>query len=669
MTPSTPLPVENRPLIFEEFFGTGEQEIASPFLTPSSRKWGINLHLKAAVLAVFLLLIAFLLHLRTESQPLGYIVLILVYFLAGIPSLIESIEDLVNAQINIDVLMTLAAFGSVLIGSPFEGGLLLVLFALSGAMEDAVTARARSSISHLHKLSPTKATVIQENGHYIERAVRDITVGTSILVKSGEIVPLDGIVTKGVSAVNLVHLTGENLPQTKKVGDDVPAGAHNQEGALVIKVTHTSADSTLARIIQLVTEAQEARPKLQQWFDKVSKRYATSIILLSLAFALLLPLVIQTPFLGVGGSVYRALAFLIAASPCALIIAIPIAYLSAVSICARRGILLKGGVTLDALADCRAVAFDKTGTITTGELSCLGIESLNSSTPLELTLVLSIAYAMELNTVHPVARAFIRYAQELNIKPYPVEDFKTVPGYGLEGSVALPQGKVSVYIGKPDYILDKVAKDTVPAIKKAVKEVEDQGELSAVLLIGADVFILRFRDTLRPQIQTMIEYLLNECSMRLVMLTGDHEQNARKIAQETGIKEYHANLRPEDKLAYVSELSHESGLAMVGDGINDAPALARATVGIGMGKTGSAAAIEAADIVLLQDNIDRLGWLIQKSRQTQTIVRQNLFLAVLAILVATTPSLLGLFPLWLAVVLHEGGTVLVGLNALRLLRG
>lgn len=629
---------------------------------------GKNVPLKAALASAALLLLAFILHLIPSLEPIGYWFLILVYIFAGIPSLIESIEDISNAQINIDVLMTLAAFGSVLIGSPFEGGLLLVLFAISGAMEDAVGTKAKGAITSLHRLSPSKATVIQNDETYIERSIRDINVGTEILVKSGEIIPLDGIVTRGISTVNLVHLTGENLPQLRKEGDTVPAGGRNQEGALVLKVTHTSADSTLSKIIQLVTEAQESRPKLQKWFDSVSKTYATTIISLAFIFAIAMPYFLQIPWLGVEGSIYRALAFLIAASPCALIIAIPIAYLSAVSICARRGILLKGGVTLDALAGCQIVAFDKTGTVTTGELECLAVEPLHTEAKTETLKPMAVAYAMELNTVHPIARAILKYAENKGLKPHLIENFKTVPGYGLEATLEWEGNPTTAYIGNAAYLLDRLDPTLSQKVKNRISSAEINGELAAILLIGKEIYLLRFKDTLRQNIKPMMDDIQGSCKMRVVMLTGDHWQNARTIAQEAGIQEFHADLRPEDKMDWVCKLASKNDLAMVGDGINDAPALARATVGICMGKTGSGTAIEAADIVLLQDNIDRLGWLIKKARQTQSIVRENLILATGAILIATLPSLLGFFPLWLAVVMHEGGTVLVGLNALRLLR-
>jgi Cd2+/Zn2+-exporting ATPase len=656
------------PPLFEEFFELGEPDTVSPFITSESRSWGSHLNLKASLIAAGFLLIAFILSFFPAQQPLSNILLILVYFLAGMPSLIESIEELISFEINIDILMTLAAFSSAMIGSAMEGGLLLVLFALSGAMEEFVTTRAKSAISSLHKLSPTRACVIEKDGKILERSIKDITIGTSILVKSGEIVPLDGIVTDGASSVNLVHLTGENMPVTKLIGNEVPAGARNMEGTLTLQVTRTSSDSTLARIIQLVTQAQAERPLLQRWFDKLSKGYAISIIALAGFFAATFPFLYNIPFLGIEGSVYRALAFLIAASPCALIIAIPIAYLSAIGACARQGILMKGGITLDALAGCKVLAFDKTGTLTTGQLSLESVEALDDATLAEKELAITVAYALEKNAVHPIAKALVTYGQENHLTTIPLKGFKAVPGYGLSSTVLLPGQEKEAYIGLPDYIFPKVSE----AVSKRIKEVADkykkEGEMIAFMLFSDKIFLFRFRDTLRPDIRETIQELRKDQKLQLVMLTGDHEGSARKIAEESGIDDYYANLRPEDKLQYVTKLAEERGLAMVGDGINDAPALARATVGICMGKVGSTAAIDAADVVLLHDNIELLGWLLKKAQSTQRIVKQNLTIATLAIFVASIPALFGVVPLWMAVLLHEGGTILVGLNGLRLLK-
>ena len=296
MDPSSLSQQFRRPVVFDDFFDSDEQESASPFLSPESRKWAVNLTLKASIFAAFLLVLSFIFSWFPSLVPLSHLLLVAVYFFAGIPALIESIQDLINMDINIDILMTLAAFSSIIIGSGMEGGLLLVLFALSGAMEDAVTNRAKGAMSSLYKLSPTLASVITSKGTLIERSVKEISVGSKILVKAGQVVPLDGTVIDGVSEVNLVHLTGENFPLTKTIGDNVPAGARNLDGFLTLEVTHTSNDSTLAKIIQLVTQAQEARPKLQRWFDKVSQRYAISIIVASALCAMLLPFIVKIPY-------------------------------------------------------------------------------------------------------------------------------------------------------------------------------------------------------------------------------------------------------------------------------------------------------------------------------------------------------------------------------------
>lgn len=653
------------PQIFGEFFEM-DKETASPFIKKTSRQWGINLSLKASLCSAFLLIGAFALSWHERTLPLSHLLLVLVYFLAGIPALIESVEDLMDLDINIDILMTLAAFSSVLIGSGMEGGLLLVLFALSGAMEDAVTQKAKSAISSLHKLSPTKASTLQSDGTLLDRYVNEISVGERILVKSGQIVPLDGHVVEGASTVNLVHLTGENFPVIKKIGDEVPAGASNLEGALVLNVVRTSSDSTLTKIIQLVTEAQDARPKLQRWFDKFSRSYAITIICLSAFFALSFPFLFNMAFLGLEGSIYRALAFLIAASPCALIIAMPIAYLSAVGSCARRGILLKGGMILDALAQCKAVAFDKTGTLTTGELTCSAIEPLENQ--IDISTALSVAYALEKNAVHPIAKAILAYVQNAKVLPSALKEFKSIPGSGLEGIAELPSGPVVVSIGHPEFIAEKLNSDLAKVLMKKCTELQNQGELVSILLIGSNIVIFHFHDTIRLKVKNTLKTLRKKLGLKLIMLTGDHQYSAERIARELDIDSFHANLKPEDKLSYVTKLSDKEGLTMVGDGINDAPALARATVGICMGKVGTTTAVEAADIVLLQDNIERLDWLFQKAKKTQTIVKENLTLAIGAIFIATIPALAGFIPLWLAVLLHEGGTVIVGLNGLRLLK-
>lgn len=639
------------PVYFDEFFASGKEEIISPFLTPSSRKWGKNLSLRASFVSAFCLALSFTLSFL--SPALSHIFLIFVYFLSGTTALIASLHDIRKGEINIDVLMTLAALLSVIIGSGLEGGLLLVLFEISAAMEETVTQKTRGTILSLHELSPRTAYVVGDDGHLIEKAVRDITVGTSLLIKAGEIIPLDGEVIEGSSFVNLVHLTGESQPLSKKVGDEVPAGAGNLDGTLTLRVIRTSSDSTLSRIIKLITQAQEAKPKLQQFLDRFGKWYASSIILLSTIFAFTLPWIFPIPYLGIEGSIYRALTFLIAASPCALIIAVPTAYLGAISSCAKKGILLKGGITLDGVAQCKVIAFDKTGTLTTGKLTCTSFEHI-AGPIFDPHQAIAIAATLERHAVHPIGEALVSYAQKRNLSLLPLENFKSISGSGLEGTTL----NFDVAIGRRDFILSKM---------KNPPPLSDATQLVSYLLIGQSLFIFHFTDEIRSNTYEVIAKL-KQRDLQVVMLSGDHAINASSVASQLGIDEVYADLRPEDKLEKVAHLSQTKGLMMIGDGINDAPALARATIGISMGKIGSSTAIDASDIVFLNDDLHLLDWLYKKAHQTLRIVKQNLTLALGVICCVTTPALLGFVPLWLAVILHEGGTVLVGLNSLRLLR-
>lgn len=651
------------PYIFDEFFASGREESISPFLTPRSRYWGKNLSLRVALLSALLLILAFAA--SFFLPPLSHLLLLFVYFFAGTPALLGSIEDLKNLEINIDTLMTLAALLSVLIGSGMEGALLLVLFELSGSMEKAVANKTKSTLLSLNRLCPKFGCVVSEDGTLFDKAIQEIHVDAHLLIKAGEIVPLDGIVTKGSSFVNLFHLTGESHPVPKKEGDELQAGAYNIDGTLTLRVTRTSHDSTLKRIINLITEAQEAKPKLERFLEKFGKWYAITIISLFFLFALFLPL----PFLGDEGSIYRALTFLIAASPCALIIATPTAYLCTISSCAKRGILIKGGVVLDALASCKAIAFDKTGTLTTGKLHCVGVEALSSTHPqCNVDEAFAIAYALEQNAVHPIATALSSAAQQRSIAPKELLSFQSIPGCGLEGSCLVSGRPTPVAIGSATFILNKLPPKLRKQSEPLLAAEKKQGHMNTLLLVNETLFSFHFTDTLRPQAALLIQQLKNELLINPLMLTGDLADIAQLVAKEVGIDDVYAQLKPEDKLSKVTLLSEKEGLAMIGDGVNDAPALAKATVGIAMGKIGSATAIDASDAVILNDNLLLLPWLFKKARHTLHIVKQNITLSLIIILFATTPALLGWVPLWIAVLLHEGGTLLVGLNSLRLLR-
>lgn len=653
----------SEPYIFDDFFASGKEESISPFLTRSSKKWGRNLSLKSSLIAAGLLAAAFI---SSFIYPaLSPFFLTGVFFLSGTPALIGTLRDLKKFEINIDLLMTLAAFFSLFIGNAMEGALLLVLFELSGSMEEAISQKTKNALINLKKIAPKSAYVIDQDGTIIERSIHEIQINETLLIKAGEIVPLDGIVVSGSSFVNLVHLTGESQPISKQKNDEVAAGAKNLDGALTIRVTKTAQESTLSRIMQLILQAQAAKPTLETVIDRFGKYYAPIIIFLTALFALCLPWLTGMPYWGPAGSIYRALTFLVTASPCALIIATPMAYLSAISSCARKGVLLKGGGILDKLAQCKVIAFDKTGTLTTGKLQCIGIDPLIPNHEISEHSALGIAAGLEKFALHPISHAILSHATLQKVAPVEIEKFSSKAGFGLEGMVNIQNEMHSASIGHPEYIEKKIPLHLIEEWQNIKAGLSSLQNPTTLLLVKDALFLFHFKDEVRPQSESALFNLKGR--LHPVMITGDHSENAKAVAKTVGIEEIYFNMRPEDKLNLIEKLSQrEGGLIMVGDGMNDAPALARSSVGISMGKIGSSAAIDASDIVLLQENLALIPWLAKKADKTLRIVKQNLIFSLLVILCASGTALLGLIPLWLGVILHEGGTVLVGLNSLRL---
>ncbi len=393
------------PYAFNAFFSSGMSDAVSPFLTNSSKKWATNFALKKALLTAGLLLLSFLFSFYDHN--LAYFSLSFVYLLSGTGAILGAFEDGKNLEINIDTLMMMAAFLSLFIGSGFEGGLLLVLFELSGSMEESVINKANSALRDLQKISPEKALVVEEGRPLKEVSVQDISLGTKILVKSGEYVPLDGVIVEGSSLFDLSHITGESLPIRKNAEEEVPAGAKNTHQAVVLTVKKTSTESTLKKIIDLIDQAKEQKPRIQTAIDRFGKKYASCVMISSALLSIFLPLFFSLPYWGVEGSIYRALTFLITASPCALIIGAPTAYLAAVSSCAKKGILLKGGSVLDALTRCQHICFDKTGTLTSGQLSLKNVTLLQGDFPVEKAL--AIAKSLERHVSHPLASAVEKY--------------------------------------------------------------------------------------------------------------------------------------------------------------------------------------------------------------------------------------------------------------------
>lgn len=657
-----------------DYLKYGMQENHSPFLKPKSRKMAKALPIKLALTSAFLLLAAFILSLPTWHPNFATSLLVLVYFISGTPALIDAFEDLSKLKINIDILMTFAAFSSLALGNGFEGGLLLVLFDISRTLEGYVTQKAHSTLHTLKQLAPEKAQAKSREGKYWkELNIQDIPEGWLIRIHSGQLIPLDGVVVEGQSQVALKHLTGESTPIDIGIGSKVYAGSENLDGALIVQTENIATKSTLSRIIEMISEAQESKPQLQRWFDNISDLYAKSIMLLCGLIALFYPMISSMSYFGTKGSIYRALSFLIAASPCALIIAVPIAYLSALNASARRGILLKGTTTFDALAKCRAIAFDKTGTLTKGQLQ---VESIQNFThegevgsffwPKHASWLLS----MQTRTTHPIAHSLTRYLQEQAVVETSVQQFQTVQGKGLFAqfleNLEGKEQKIDCVVGNLDFIQEFSGQAVGENVVKHVKELQEN--LSTVVLLYSQlgISVIGLKDMIREEVKSMLKEL-KQRGISPWMLTGDHEKNARFVGGELGIKHVLYDLKPKDKLQEIERLSVNQSVAMVGDGINDAPALAKAHVGIAMGTIGSGAATYAADVILLHDEIAHLPWLFSKAKQTQKIVMQNLSLALIAIILASAGALAGVIPMWLAVLAHEGGTIIVGLNGLRLL--
>lgn len=648
-----------QPYLLDDYLSSGYEEMQNPFITENSRLWGKYADLVFSLLSLVLLIASY--SVSFFSSNLSNFFLIIVYFYVGTPALIDTLKDLSKFKINIEVLMTLAAFLSVLIGSQVEGALLLVLFALSHALEHMVTQKTKGALSSLQQIAPTMAIIIDTNGENYQKSVREITPGTKILIRAGEVIPLDGKVVDGSSFVNLAHLTGESVPIQKTIGDDVQAGSLNTDGTLSVEVTKTSAESTLAKIIQLITQAQAAKPKLQRFLDKFGNIYATTIILTSTAIAIALPFLFNIPFLSHEGSIYRSLAFLIAASPCALIIGAPTAYLGAISACAKKGILLKGGVILDALSKCTRLFFDKTGTLTTGKLSCCLTDVISSC--YDENFMLQVAAGLENGAHHPIAEAILEYTKQKSISMASVKDLKVISGSGVEGTVEKDGKTHTAFVGSPNFILEKIS----PELKKEVEsKIDRSGKVVALCLVNNSIIIFHFLDEIRKDAKNILSNLSDQIGIE--MLTGDHTDNAKTVAESIGITSYHSDVTPDGKLDIVKKHSEKEFIIMVGDGINDAPALTYAHVGIAMGQIGSHTAIEAADAVLLNDDISSISWLIKHAKKTHRIVKENIFLALFAIGINAVLSLLGFIPLFVAVILHEGSTVLVGLNSLRLLK-
>ena len=637
---------------FQRFFEMGQEESVSPFLSEEGKRLSRHLALKKALVSAFALCFAWILQLMGFDAGVPFLVSV-IFLLVGSSALSAALDDIfLQRDVNIDVLMTVAAFGALAMGNPLEGSLLLVLYELSTSLEDFVTYKAKRSLLSLGELNPEKALCVAADGSFVEKAVQDVEVGQVVLVRPGEIVPLDGVVVQGQAGCSLAHITGEDAPLLFSVGDSLASGAKVLEGSLHIRTEVTASQSTLSKLVQLITRARSQKPALAQLFDVWGRWYAISVLILSCSMMLFFFFFTQVPFLGVSGALYRALTFLITASPCALILAVPISYVSALGALVRKGVILKGGIVLDQLDGCRTVAFDKTGTLTTG---CFHVtEFTKVSGAFSDAQALSLFASIEQYAVHPLAQAVVQYAKERNTAFVSCFDVQVEAGKGISCKVLVDGAMVPLAAGSRSFI-GYHGSYKIPS-----------GSSEIWVSLGSDVlFVCFLKDTLRPESESVI-HRLHAMGKRSLLISGDKEGNVQAVAVQLGIQNVYCEATPEEKLAHVSSFLKE-GLVMVGDGLNDAPALARATVGISMGAVSSASAREASDVILLRDDLVLIPWLFQKARQTRRVIRQNLACALLALMIGSLCAILGLIPIWCAVLLHEGSTLLVGLNSLRLL--
>lgn len=618
-------------------------------------KWYVEYReLMVSAVAGALLLAGWLGGMRHDGQYVSVGLLVASLLVGGYYAMRDAWQSIRERQLDIDVLMIVAAIGAAALGQWVEGSLLLVLFSLGHALEHLAMDRARHAIEALADLAP-KTALVSRNGIELEVAVEDLLRGDKVLVRPGQRIPADGKVLEGSSAVDQAAITGESMPVDKTVDDPVFAGTVNGEGLLTVEVSKLARDSSLARMVQLVADAQTEKSPTQRFVTRFEKIFVP-LVLLGVVALIVIPPLLGMPF---SESFYRAMAVLVAASPCALAIATPSAVLAGVARAARGGVLIKGGVHLENLRTLSAIAFDKTGTITTGKPSVTDVIALQGD---ESTL-LATAASVESRSAHPLAQAVVQAAKERQLDLLPVSEVLAVNGKGMQALVSSRR----VSVGN----LRLYEKDEVPdSVREEVARLEWQGKTTMLIRRdGVFVGVLALADTPRPGMRDVFARLAALGVRRTIMLTGDNEEVAKAVAASVGISDVRAGLLPEEKLKAIDDLMREHGqVAMVGDGVNDAPAMARSTMGIAMGGAGTDVALETADVALMADDLSKLPFAIALSRASHNIIHQNLWGAfgVVALLIPAT--LFGWASMGVAVLIHEGATVLVVINALRLLR-
>ncbi len=590
--------------------------------------------------------------------PVVMVVSFVVAFLAGgFRSAIDAGMNLLKGKLDIDLLMVLAALAAAGVGQVRDGAILLFLFSLAGTLEKYAMGNTKRAVVALMKLRPDEANLEQSDGTIVRIKVEALALGQTVVVKPGERLPVDGTIVQGMSAIDQSPVTGESVPVDKNAGDTVFAGSVNGYGVLSVRVEKLASESTLARMIELVASAEAERSPSERFSEWFGSRYTFVVLFGSLA-ALGVFITLGIPL---SDALYKAATLLVVASPCAIVISVPAAVLSALAAAARRGMLFKGGAALEEFGAVDIIAFDKTGTLTTGHMS------VSAVVPFGITeaALLQIAVSLEAHSEHPLAQSIISFAAASGIRPKAVTDVVAVPGKGLRAVIA----GVDYWAGNRR-LLDESGLKLRTNERESLEALEATGKTA--IIIGTNDHLLGcigIADTVRETAAEALTLLRSAGIKRIVMLTGDHENVAQAIGGPLAIlpTDIYAGLLPEDKVAIIKMLRKEGTVAFVGDGVNDAAALATAHVGIAMGAAGTDVALEAADVALLSDDMRKLTGALRLARQTNRIIKQNLVFALGILLCMVVITVFWYLPLPLGVVGHEGGTLLVVLNGLRLL--
>lgn len=594
---------------------------------------------------------------------------IISYVAGGFFGAKTAIESLMQRRIDVDMLMVLAALGAAAINQWHEGAMLLFLFSLSNVLQDYAIGRSRQAIKSLMKLYPEEARV-QRGDSVVTVPASQIQVGEIVLIEPGERIPVDGVVRKGRSAIDESSITGESMPVEKTVGEHVFAGTLNQQGALDVEATQPASNTTLARIIKLVEEAQDSKAPTERFLERFEQVYATFIIVAVLAF------IIVPPALGMvqnfEAHFYLAMVLMTVASPCALVISTPASFISAIAAAARGGVLFKGGAYIEQMAEIKAIAFDKTGTLTLGKPEVTDVVSCCELGESEL---LTLAATVEARSEHPLAKAVVAEAERRGFTIGEVQSFEAVTGMGVLSQV----DDREVRVGSIKYLTER--NPMPPQLEEAFGRLEAQGktvigvvregqceDCGACDYVRAEcdwMGLIALADQVRPEAKVVITGLKQAGIRQIAMLTGDNPRVAHTLAHELGIDRVYAGLLPEDKVRILTEIQDEIGpMAMVGDGVNDAPALASAAVGIAMGAAGTDVALETADVVLMGDKLELIEYAIRLSKKARRVVWQNITFSLAVIVMLIAGALFIQLPLPLGVLGHEGSTVIVVLNGL-----